>query len=89
MTIQGAGSAVHSQHDGERPCSSRTKYLRVWKAGHDAGDPEVWAEGRDRRMTPDAWRRYARSTALLVGKPANETSVDDSVHAELGVRRAS
>lgn len=85
------GAVVHSQKDGERPVGAGlTKYLRAWRAGRDAGDAGVWAEGRARLMTADAWSRLSRvesAPRLKVVEPAAPVSLDDAVLAELGARR--
>lgn len=53
------GEREYSQLDAERPAGvGRARYLRAWRRGRDAGDPECRADGRARTMTPAAWARW-------------------------------
>ncbi len=84
------GGVVHSQRNGERPAGcGRAKFLRAWKAAHEAGDPGAWAEGRARLMTAACWSSRAKTArAPAVVKAAPEVPANDSLMAEFGARRA-
>lgn len=85
---------TYSQLDGQRPPGvGRTRYLRAWRRGRDAGDPEAIADGRARLMTPGAWARHGATTSVRSMRPAKPSAVSlrDDVLSELGLatRRAS
>lgn len=89
----GAATSIrHTQHDGERPAGAgRVKFLRLWRRGHEAGDPGVWSEGRARCMSPEAWARLARTDAkprarIVKLQPKPRTLAND-VLSELGATR--
>lgn len=87
-TVIGVAPArPYSQVDGERPAGvGRVRYLRAWRRGREAGDPEVTSDGRARLMTAAAWQRHGASTArriaTVVPIRANE---DSDLLAELGL----
>ncbi len=88
---QSTGAVVYSQRQGERPKGcGRPKYLRRWKVAHDAADPGVWAEGRARLMTEEAWARWARTekTPSKVKGLAKVATPANDLLAEFGARRA-
>lgn len=56
-----------SQLEGQRPIGVKsTRYLRAWRRGRDAGDPECRADGRARLMTAAAWERWGASAPTRV-----------------------
>lgn len=83
-----AASGPYSQLDGERPSGvGRARYLRAWRRGRAAADPEVTADGRARLMTPAAWRSHGASAAHE-RRPPKVTPIrpaDDAVLVELGL----
>lgn len=73
----------HSQLDGERPPGvGRARYLRAWRRGRDAGDPECTADGRARIMTAAAWQRHGASTPTRRPSPPPEIAPARDLEAE-------
>lgn len=87
----GGAPSAHSQVDGQRPIGvGRDRYLRGWRRGRDAADPEVWGDGRARCMTAAAWQRHGASAPKFAAPPALRLvspprSPDADVLAELGL----
>jgi hypothetical protein len=78
---------TYSQVDGERPAGvGRARYLRAWRVGHEAGDPECCADGRARTMSAAAWARHGASAPTTVTPPRDVAPVRDvDVLEELGL----
>ena len=90
----GAGAnapRAFSQIDGQRPPGvGRPRYLRAWRRGRDAADPECRADGRARLMMDGAWARWGASPARTKPKlalVAPMVSAEDELLAELGAKR--
>jgi hypothetical protein len=82
-----AAAAEYSQVDGQRPIGvGRVRYLRAWRRGYAAGDPEVREDGRARLMTPAAWARHGATVRRREAKPELPV-VSSDLLAELGARR--
>jgi hypothetical protein len=88
VAISSRPAAEHAQDDGQRPTGvGRTRYLRAWRRGRDAGDAECRADGRARVMTAAAWSRWGASAPMRGTAPriAVEAVRDVDVLAELGL----
>lgn len=83
----------HSQRDGERPAGcDRVRYLRAWRLLARSGDPEAWAEGRARLMTPSAWSRAMAKHRPMPAAPASAVRAvdpEEAILSDLGLTRRS
>ena len=71
------------------PGCGKTRFLRVWRLAHDAGDAGATADGRARLLTAEAYARFSPTLTTRRSRKVDAPAVSETLLEELGVEVAS